>query len=206
MVRIGIVGYKMGNITSLRNALAAVGAPSFVAEGPRELRDASHIILPGVGAFPLAMENLRRLGFEEELLRLVQDEHRPLLGVCLGMQLLATRGEEHRPCEGLGLIPGRVPRLQPGDLRVPHVGWNDTTAPRPFSLQGPGGSTGCYYYVHSYHLVPDDAADARLECDYGGPVVAGVERGNVFGVQFHPEKSHADGLAVLQRFTKVVHC
>jgi glutamine amidotransferase len=203
-VRVGIVGYRMGNIMSLRNALSVIGVESFVADTPAELDAASHVILPGVGAFPMAMANLRGLGFEPALLRLSRDRRQPLLGICLGMQILASVGEEHEECRGLDLVPGRVTMLQPsGDLRVPHIGWNDTVAVRDNGLVGDTGARKCFYYVHSFHFVPTYAEDTILTCDYGGPFVAGVRRDNVWGVQFHPEKSHAAGLDLLRRFVSV---
>jgi glutamine amidotransferase len=204
--RIGIVGYRMGNITSLRNALVAIGADVFVAEEPARLRDATHVILPGVGAFPKGMEQLHTLGFTPELRRLALEERRPTLGICLGMQLLASVGEEHRICAGLGFIRGRVTLLKMPGLRVPHIGWNDTVSRRASVLSGPAGAADTFYYVHSYQLVLDDPADEVLGCTYGDDFVAGVECQNIFGVQFHPEKSHAAGLALLKRFTEVPAC
>jgi glutamine amidotransferase len=203
---VGIVGYRMGNISCVRNAFLALGADVFVAGAPEQLRAASHIILPGVGAFPMGMDNLRSLGFEQELRQLVLEEKRPLLGICLGMQLLASVGEEHRVCTGLGFIPGRVTLLKPGELRIPHIGWNDTVSARRSVLLGEPGTTDCFYYVHSFHFVPENPADRTLTCDYGQPFVSGVERGNVFGVQFHPEKSHGNGLKLLRRFTEMSPC
>lgn len=199
-VNVGIVGYRMGNIMSLRNALQAIGVSSFVADAPEQLEAASHIILPGVGAFPMAMANLRAMGFEPALLRLAREERRPLLGVCLGMQILASVGEEHEESQGLDLVPGRVTLLRPEQLRVPHMGWNDTASLCDNVLVGAKGTTECFYYVHSFHFVPAKAEHAILACDYGGPVVAGVHSGNVWGVQFHPEKSHAAGLELLRNF------
>lgn len=201
--KVGIVDYRMGNIASLRNAFLAIEADVFVAQTPDQLLDATHIVLPGVGAFPKGMENLRMLGFEAALRRLVLAERWPFLGVCLGMQLLASLGEEHRICEGLGLIPGRVTLLQAPSLRIPHVGWNDTVSLRDNTLLGASGKIECFYYVHSFHLIPEDPADAAMSCMYGQTFAAGVQRDNIFGVQFHPEKSHARGLAVLKRFTEV---
>ena len=201
--RVAIVGYRMGNIASLRNAFVALGVDVHVAETPAELRAATHLVLPGVGAFPTGMEHLRALGFEAELRTLVEQEGRPLLGICLGMHLLASVGEEHRVCDGLGFLPGRVTRLGGRAVRVPHIGWNDTRWTRPNALLAPPETGTCFYYVHSYHLVPDDANDGVMACDHGEPVVAGVQRGHVFGVQFHPEKSHGGGLKILKRFTEV---
>lgn len=200
---VGIVGYRMGNITSLHNAFTAIGVRVFVAKTPEQLEDATHIVLPGVGAFPKGMEHLRTLGFDAALRQRVLEEGRPLLGVCLGMQLLASVGEEHRVCDGLGFIPGRVTRLTASGLRVPHIGWNDTVSVRENTLLGAAGSTDCFYYVHSFHLIPDDPAEILMTCDYGQAFAAAVGRNTIFGVQFHPEKSHAEGLAVLKRFAEV---
>lgn len=198
--RVGIVGYGMGNIASLRNAFEAVGVSCFVAQTPAALAEASHLVLPGVGAFPRGMARLRSLGFDEAIDRLVRDEGRPLLGICLGMQLLASEGEEHELTRGLGLIPGRVVRLSTPGLRVPHVGWNETRLLRESRLLDPAGDNSCFYYVHSYHLQPERGEDATLGCVYGERFVAAVERESVMGVQFHPEKSHGAGLALLRRF------
>ncbi len=199
-IRIGLIGYGMGNITSLRNAFAAVGADCFVAETPSALAEASHIVLPGVGAFPRGMERLRSFGFDQALPRLVLEGGRPLLGICLGMQLLASEGEEHVATAGLGLIPGRVVRLEARGLRVPHVGWNDTRRAGESTLLPAEADGACFYYVHSYHFRPSRAEDAVMECDYGERFVAAVEHDQIMGVQFHPEKSHGAGLALLKRF------
>lgn len=201
--RIGIIGYGMGNITSLCNAFTAVGAEPFVAETPAALDQASHLVLPGVGAFPRGMERLRTLGFDEALHRLVVEAGRPLLGICLGMQLLASEGEEHAMTAGLGLIPGRVRRLSAPGIRIPHVGWNDTRRLRDSCLVPADADGACFYYVHSYHFEPALSDDAVLGCEYGESFVAGVEHEQIMGVQFHPEKSHGAGLALLRRFAAV---
>ncbi len=201
--KVGIVDYRMGNIASLRNAFLAIEADVFVAQTPDQLLDATHIVLPGVGAFPKGMENLRMLGFEAALRRLVLAERRPFLGVCLGMQLLASLGEEHRICKGLGFIPGRVALLKAPGLRIPHIGWNDTIAVRANNLVDLPGPGPCFYYVHSFHLIPEDPDVAVMECTYGLPFVAAVEHDNIFGVQFHPEKSHKPGLRLMTRFANV---
>lgn len=203
MVRVGIVNYGMGNLMSLSNAFSAIGEDVFVAQAPQELLEATHIVLPGVGAFPKGMEQLRQLRFDETLRRLVLTEHRPLLGICLGMQLLASAGEEHRLTNGLGFLSGRVVRLQAPDLRIPHIGWNDTFSLRDNPLLGPSGTTEIFYYIHSYHFIPENPADATMRCEYGQTFAAAVQQDNLFGVQFHPEKSHAGGLKILKRFTEV---
>jgi len=196
---VGIVGYGMGNVTSLQHALTALGAEVLLAERPVQLKDCSHIILPGVGAFPKGMEQLQSLGFAEELYEQVRIREKALLGICLGMQLLASIGKEHQICAGLGLLPGRVTLLDGAGLRVPHIGWNDTTPTHGNRLL-PSNSKGCFYYVHSYQLIPENTGDISMLCEYGQSFAAGIERDNIFGVQFHPEKSHSDGLALLKRF------
>lgn len=201
VAKVGIVSFGVGNITSLRNAFAAIGVDVFVAADPAQLDAATHAVLPGVGAFQNGMQRLRAHGFEEPVRRWVGDG-RPLLGVCLGMQLFATVGEEHGLADGLGFIPGRCTVLATGGLRLPHIGWNDAVASREGVLQA-GLPRECYYFVHSFALVPDDPAVVALLCTYGTPFAAAVEHGNIFGVQFHPEKSHRAGLALLRRFTEV---
>lgn len=198
--RVVIVGYGMGNVASLRNALLAIDAEVEIAEDPAAARDAERIILPGVGAFNHGMARLRQTGWHDALLEHATDRERPLLGVCLGMQLLATTGDENGPTKGLGLIAADVAKIVDRDVVVPHMGWNDTVPVRPNRLVA---EPGCFYFVHSYHVVPYDPGDVTLECDHGGPIVAGLERGNLFGVQFHPEKSQIDGLALLRSFLSV---
>jgi imidazole glycerol-phosphate synthase subunit HisH len=144
MNQVGIVGYGMGNIGSLYNAFHAIGSNVRVVETPKELKEVSHVVLPGVGAFPKGMESLTARGFREELDLLVA-EGKPLLGICLGMQLLASMGEEHSLSEGLGFIPGRVTKLETGGLRIPHIGWNDTVANRKSKLMGDPGTSDCFY-------------------------------------------------------------
>lgn len=197
--RVGIVGYRMGNLRSLLNAFAAISVDAFVAETPAELGTATHIILPGVGAFPRGMRNLSEFGFVD-IVRRWADAGRPLLGVCLGMQLLGSQGDEHEVTPGLGLVPGRVTALRAGGLRLPHIGWNDTVAARESPLFAPAGAVAIFYYVHGYGLEPENEAHITMTSTYGERFVAGVRRDNVFGVQFHPEKSHAAGLDVLRRF------
>lgn len=183
-----IVDIGLSNLGSVHQALNRVGASSMTARSGAELRAATAIILPGVGAFGDGMSALRTQGLVEPLRRHA-GAGRPLLGICLGMQLLADESEEHGCHEGLGLIPGRVVRLAPDDpsLPVPNIGWCDI------------GETP-FYFAHSYHLVPDDPADGIAEIDYGGPVVVAARRGSVSGVQFHPEKSQDAGLQLLETF------
>ena len=184
-----IVDIGLSNIGSVRQALSRVGAQSMTARSAGDLEGASAVILPGVGAFGDGMAALRGQGLVEPLRRHAT-AGRPLLGICLGMQLLADSSEEHGLHEGLGIVPGRVVRLAPSDssLPVPNIGWCDVS------------DEEAYYFAHGYHLVPDDPADIAGVFDYGGPVAAIVRRGSVTGVQFHPEKSQDAGLEMLERF------
>ena len=197
-----IIDYEVGNLKSVSNALTYLGEDSEITSDARRLELADAIILPGVGAFPDAAEKLRESGLRQALLG--QVGRKPILGICLGMQLLFQWGEEGRRCDGLGLISGGVQRIET-DLKLPHIGWNSLTFPVSSPLFQ-GLDEGCYvYFVHSYcgHSVRPEQAAAVT--DYGGPVLAAVqdmEKG-VFGCQFHPEKSGETGLAILKNFVSL---
>jgi imidazole glycerol-phosphate synthase subunit HisH len=201
---IQIVDYGMGNLRSVLNALEALGAEARISSSAADLRAAERIVLPGVGAFGEAMARLREAGLVEPLREEVLARGKPFLGICLGMQLLADRGFEHGEHDGLGFIPGEVRRIVPSgaELRVPHIGWNAATArassPLFRELKDPA-----FYFVHSFHFVPRDRAHASATSDYGGELVVAVERERVFGVQFHPEKSHKAGLRLLRNFLEL---
>lgn len=200
-----IVDYGMGNLASVANAFAAVGAASLVTSRPSDLASATRVVLPGVGAFGEAMRRLREGGLIEPLREAVLTRRTPFLGICLGMQLLAERSEEHGKHEGLGWIGGAVTRLEPGDdqLRIPHVGWNVVHAARPSVLFDGLPAEPTFYFVHSYHLLTTDPAATVGVCQYGGDVTAAVARDHIFGTQFHPEKSQRRGLALLRNFLAV---
>ena len=194
-----LVDMQISNLASVRQALKRIGVP----ELPRAARDnvagADAVLLPGVGAFGDGMASLREQGLLEPIRRAARAGV-PVFGICLGMQLLADESEEFGKHEGLGLVPGRVRMLPavPG-FRVPNIGWCDVTA-KPASRLFPSGSGTCYY-VHSFHLEPKDPAVVSATIDFGGKKVAvAIEAGNLFGAQFHPEKSQDDGLGVLAAF------
>lgn len=196
---IGIVDYGMGNLTSVRNALVAVGADARVIAEAGGLADAGAIVLPGVGAFGKGMQGLRERGFVEALDREVRQKKKPMLGLCLGLQLLAARGTELGEHVGLGWVPGVARRLHvPAGLRVPHVGWNEVQGRGALFAGVPDRAS--FYFVHSYHLAPDDPGCIAGTTEYGGDFVSAIEADNVFAVQFHPEKSHTFGLALLKNF------
>lgn len=199
---IGIIDYGAGNLASVHNALEHLGYAVRRCGDPTGLADCERALLPGVGSFRAAMETLQSGGWIEAI-REFAESGKPLLGICLGMQLLLERGEEHGPSAGLGLIPGEVIRIAPAQpAKVPHVGWNSLIelARHPL-LKGVKPQIDVYF-VHSFHCVPRDANDVIARCDFGGGFVAAVARGNVAGMQYHPEKSQPAGLRMLENFAE----
>lgn len=206
MHRVALVDYGMGNLDSVRRGLADAGADVVVTSDGADLDVADRIVLPGVGAFDAAMDRLEGLGLVDALRRNVVDAGVPFLGICLGMQLLASRGTEGGPREGLGWIPGTVERIEPtaDDPRVPHVGWNEVVpaageaSAHPL-LQGVEPGSDCYF-VHSYRFRCEDPRDVIATTPYASGITSIVGRANVVGVQFHPEKSQRVGAAMLRNF------
>lgn len=194
---IAVVDYGVGNLKSVTNALDYLGLGSLITGGAEELERADSIILPGVGVFPDAADKLRALGLDRVLR--VQSAKKPILGICLGMQLLFDGGDEVRSCKGLGLVGGWVEKI-PTAYKLPHIGWNSLT----FQNNSPifkGLENGAYvYFVHSYCACAQYEACVTARTDYGTSVVAAVGEGNVFGCQFHPEKSGDVGLQILRNF------
>jgi len=197
---IAIVDYGMGNRRSVEKALEHVGSPSVITADHDEIRAAGGVVLPGVGAFPEAMRNVAALGLDE-LLRERAASGVPLLGICLGQQLLFERSDEHEGAAGLGLLGGSVTALRAPKL--PHIGWNLVTFARESVLTAGLGEAAAFYHVHSFACRPSDDADVVGRGEYGEAFASIVERGNVYGVQFHPEKSSKDGLALLANFARV---
>lgn len=199
--RVAVINYGLGNLRSVCNALEFIGATPFLAESPDQLRDASHAILPGVGAFPDGMNNLVEQAWVAALVDFACQEKRPLLGICLGMQLLMESSTEHGYSQGLGLLPGKVQILEvPDTLRVPHIGWNSVTFAKDRATYAGLDSPQDYYFVHSYAVSTEHPDLVSASCEYGAHFVASVERENIWGVQFHPEKSHKAGLQILKNF------
>ena len=192
-----IVDYGVGNLKSVTNAMKYLGLETRITSDAAELEMADAIILPGVGAFPDAAEKLRAPGLDQVLIE--QAQKKPILGICLGMQLLFDRGEEVRPCNGLGLVPGHVAKIQT-EYKLPHIGWNSLE----FRHNSPifkGLDDGAYvYFVHTFCGYANSESDVIARTQYGPSVVAAVSHGNVFGCQFHPEKSGETGLAILKNF------
>lgn len=196
---IGIVDYGMGNRRSVEKALERVGAEARLTADHAVLRDADGLVVPGVGAFPEAMRRLRETGLDELIRERAADV--PVLGLCLGMQVLYEGSEEFEDTEGLGLLPGRVRALAAEGLKLPHIGWHEVRFLRSTPLT-PATGTEAYYHVHSFAAERTD--DAVAVGDYGGDFVSIAARDRVFGCQFHPEKSSHAGLRLLDAFTR--HC
>ncbi len=197
---IAIVDYRMGNRRSVEKALEHVGADPVLTADHDVLRSADGIVVPGVGAFPEAMRRLHAAGLDE-LITERAEAGVPVLGLCLGMQLLFEASDEHEGATGLGLLPGRVRRLEAP--RVPHIGWNLVTFERASPLIEGLGDAAAFYHVHSLAPEPSNPDDVVGRGEYGTRFVSIVERGNVMGVQFHPEKSSRDGLQLLRNFARV---
>ncbi|PLK24058.1 imidazole glycerol phosphate synthase subunit HisH [Porphyrobacter sp. TH134] len=199
---VALVDYGAGNLHSVHNALKAAGAAVTVTADPYAVRAADRIVLPGVGSFKACAEGLNAIpGMVDAMSERVQVGAAPFLGICVGMQLLATRGLEHGETPGLGWIAGEVRLIQPTDpaIKVPHMGWNDV-ALLPHAKDHPVIEEGEAYFLHSYHFAADNPHNVAAMTDHGEGLVAAVAQDNIIGVQFHPEKSQAYGLATLERF------
>lgn len=202
-MKVVVIDYGMSNLGSISNALSECGGENvIVATDPAELSDATHIILPGVGAFKDGMDNLRKFGWEEPLSKAALEEKVPFIGICLGMQLLAEKGYEGGETRGLCFIEGEVEKLKPSspNERIPHVGWNEVYPQIEHSLfEGiPDGTD--FYFVHSYHLKPKSDKNILTTTPYCGNFVSTVISDNILGTQFHPEKSSRAGFQLLRNF------
>ncbi len=202
-VEIAVLDYGMGNRRSVEKALEHVGAHATVTSDHEQLRAAAGLVVPGVGAFPRAMERLRELGLDA-LLRERVEAGTPVLGICLGMQLAFDSSTELGGATGLGIVPGEVHALDHGKLKLPHIGWNEvrfTQLQSPLVADLP--SSCAFYHVHSLAPVPTDEQDVIGVAEYGAPFVSAVQHGSFYGVQFHPEKSSAAGLRLLANFARI---
>ncbi|AKQ44793.1 hypothetical protein TH63_02780 [Rufibacter radiotolerans] len=198
---IAIIDYGVGNIQSVKEAIGSLGYNLFVSNDTNKLAKADGLILPGVGAFGAAMESLHERRLIVPLNELVLEQKKPILGICLGMQLLADFSEENGYHNGLGWISGGVIRIEGGqNLRVPHVGWNDVDIRQKEPLFDRMQGTSNFYFDHSYHFDAKNEEDVAARVNYGLGLVAAVKRGNIHGVQFHPEKSQITGLRLLKGF------
>jgi glutamine amidotransferase len=198
---IAVVDVCSGNLRSVERALAQAGGHVVVTRDPDVVRRADRVVVPGQGAFGVFMRGLVERGLGEALREAIASG-RPYLGICLGMQVLFDESEEQGPCAGLGVIPGRVVRLAPGDpaLKVPHIGWNQVAVRAADPLMRGLADGAYFYFVHSYHCVPADRGIVALDTDHGVRVTAAIRKDNLFACQFHPEKSQGAGLALLRNF------
>jgi glutamine amidotransferase len=199
-----IVDYGLGNLWSVRNAFESVGAKVLVTSDPAEVVAAESLVLPGVGSFGRGMQNLHARGLVDALNEAVMQKGKPVLGICLGMQLLADGSEEAPGVQGLGWIPGQVRKFLDKSLRLPHMGFN---AAAPVQGENPffppvDGAAPDFYFVHSYCFSPDNEAHVLARSSYGGEFVSAVRKDRIIGVQFHPEKSQSNGLRLISQFMK----
>jgi glutamine amidotransferase len=202
-VDIAVLDYGMGNRRSVEKALAHIGARVTVSADPERLRGAAGLVVPGVGAFPRAMERLRELGLDE-LLRERVAAGTPVLGICLGLQLAFEHSSELGGADGLGIVAGEVRALPAGALKLPHIGWNEVVFAKPDSPLLADLPLRCaFYHVHSFAAVPARQEDVLGTATYGAPFVTAVEKGSFYGVQFHAEKSSAAGLRLLANFARI---
>ncbi|MBP3351014.1 MAG: imidazole glycerol phosphate synthase subunit HisH [Lachnospiraceae bacterium] len=201
---IAIIDYDAGNIKSVEKALVALGQDVVVTRDRKTILDAEGVILPGVGAFGDAMQKLHDYDLVKTIHEVVEKKT-PFLGICLGLQLMFESSEETPGVEGLGLLKGKIVRIPEGDgLKIPHIGWNNLAYPNQGRLYKDIPENSYVYFVHSYYLQADEAEIVRATCDYGVTIQASVEKDNVFACQFHPEKSSAVGMKILENFIKVV--
>lgn len=200
-----IVDYRMGNVGSIANMCKKIGVPAVISSRPEDIERAERLILPGVGAFDEGMQNLHASGLLPLLQRRVVEEGTPVLGICLGMQLM-TRSSEEGSAAGLGWVPAKTVRFRAPEnpsLKVPHMGWNHARVIRANSLFDGLEEDARFYFVHSYHVVCDDPAEVLATTSYGVEFPSAFGAGNVFGVQFHPEKSHRFGMRLLSNFARM---
>ena len=193
---IAVIDYGAGNLFSIHNALKYLDLPHMITRDKAELEKADELILPGVGAFPDAMKLLSRIGLSDAIRE--QAQRKPLLGICLGMQMLFEESDEFEQTSGLGLIPGKVSRIQTS-LKIPHMGWNHLRKNGDSPLLSSVSDGSSVYFVHSY-MAYTSPENVTAYCEYGTDIPALVERGNIFGAQFHPEKSGETGLTILRNF------
>jgi len=199
---ISIVNYGIGNIGSVSNMLAHIGVKSSLASSIDEIEQADVLLLPGVGNFGLAMQTLNKLGFVDPIRRKVLEERKPILGICLGMQLLSRASEEAEGVPGFGFIDADFVKFRPANaaLKVPHMGWNTVSVRSPNPLLPQDGDEQRFYFVHSYYARCNNPSEVVATSVYDGEFVCAYGRDNVWGVQFHPEKSHKFGMKLLRNF------
>ncbi|HIV17217.1 MAG TPA: imidazole glycerol phosphate synthase subunit HisH [Candidatus Alectryocaccobium stercorigallinarum] len=200
---LAIIDYGAGNIKSVEKALIMLGEAPVVSSDPEMIIKADKVILPGVGSFGAAMDNLNKLGMSDAIRETVKNGT-PFLGICLGLQLLFETSEESEGVQGLSVLKGKIVRIPAGGgLKIPHMGWNSIKVSKDSRILGHLGEEPYVYFVHSYYLQADDPKIVSAVTDYGVAIHAAVESGNVFATQFHPEKSSDTGLSILQKFLDI---
>lgn len=200
---IGVLDYGMGNIASVINTLKYIGKEVKIISIPDDFREVTHLIIPGVGAYKTAMDNIIERGFISPINDFA-NSNKPILGICLGMQLLSTTGSEPQQCDGLNLIPGHVEKISESTIRIPHVGWNSLImADQDHPLFDFCKKNIDYYFVHSYRFIAQNNEDILGNTDYGKEFTSIVAKGNIIGIQFHPEKSQKNGLQLLKNFISI---
>jgi glutamine amidotransferase len=195
---VAIIDYGMGNVASVQKALNFLNIESVITAKPNQIKEAGYIILPGVGSFMQGMKNLSERGLDKLLTEEVIERKKNFLGICLGMQLIMENGTEPFNCKGLGWIKGSVIKFEEKELRIPHMGWNNISVLNDTYYKTI--QTNDFYFIHSYHAVPEDKSVIAATVDYGFNVVASIQKGNIFATQFHPEKSQTSGLALLKLY------
>jgi glutamine amidotransferase len=193
-----VIDYGMGNVASVKKALDFLNIPNQLSSEISIIQDATHLILPGVGSFYQGMQNLHERNLTKILKTEVLVKNKPLLGICLGMQLLAEKGNEPIECEGLGVIRGEVLKITDKNYRIPHLGWNNITIKKKSNFNEFDGKD--FYFIHSYHFLATDSSDILATVDYGNEYVAAIEKQHILATQFHPEKSQEAGLKFLSHF------
>lgn len=199
---IAIIDYGAGNLMSVKNALDFIGAENRITDNAEEILAADKVILPGVGAFGSAMECLNKSGLSDAVKEIAK-KNTPLLGICLGLQLMFEESEESPDVKGLGLFKGKIVKIPDTGLKIPHMGWNSITLTKGSKILNNIGDNPFVYFVHSYYLKAEDKSIVSAYAEYGEPLDIAVESSNIFAVQFHPEKSGSAGLNILENFANL---
>ncbi len=198
-----IVDYGMGNLRSVQKGFERIGSKALVSRDIRDINSATKLVLPGVGAFPECMKNLTKFGLVESILDFLKS-NRPFLGICLGLQLLFDESEEFGLNRGLEVIHGKVKAFdREMGLKIPHMGWNQVIFKKDIAIFDGIDNESYFYFVHSYYVEPEQESDTAAQTDYGITFTSAIARGNVFALQFHPEKSQKNGLKILENFSKL---
>ena len=197
-INVTIIDYGLGNLWSVKNAFEFLGANVHISSRSEEILNSDSLILPGVGSFDTGMKNLTERKLIDPLNIAVLDKKKPILGICLGMQLLSNNSEEGKKVDGLGYIPGNVIKLNNEKLRLPHIGFNEAVSHKDSFFSSELNTD--FYFVHSYHFVPKNEDHIISSSSYGHEFISGIQNNNIIGTQFHPEKSQSNGLAFLKKF------